>query len=96
MDLTEAHITEALGSLAGLLTTAAFLPQVAKTWRSGRADDFSLPMLLMFVAGVALWLGYGLSLGAPSIIAANGVTLVLASYILRVKLLSRRRAAPGR
>lgn len=83
-------LTEALGLFAGLLTTAAFVPQAAKTWRTGRADDFSLPMLLMFVAGVALWLGYGLALGAPSIITANAVTLVLAGTILRVKLLSRR------
>ena len=90
------NLTEALGTVAGLLTTAAFVPQVVKTWRTGRADDFSLPMLLMFVAGVALWLGYGLSLGAPSIIAANGITLVLASTILWVKLLSRRKASPAR
>ena len=86
-------LTEALGIIAGLLTTAAFVPQAAKTWRTGRADDFSLPMLLMFVAGVALWLGYGLSLGAPSIIVANAVTLVLAATILRIKL--RRTAAPA-
>lgn len=89
------NLTEALGLVAGLLTTAAFVPQVARTWRTGRADDFSLPMLLMFVAGVALWLGYGVSLGAPSIITANAITLVLASYFLWMKLLSRRRAAPA-
>lgn len=86
-------LTEALGSVAGVLTTLAFVPQVAKTWRSGRADDFSLPMLLMFVLGVALWLAYGVLLGAPSIIAANAVTLCLASFILLVKL---RTAAPAR
>ncbi len=88
--------TEALGVVAGLFTTAAFVPQVARTWRSGSAEDFSLPMLLMFVTGVALWLGYGVLLGALSIIAANAVTLVLASYILWVKLVSRRRAFRAR
>ena len=43
-------------------------------------------MLVMFVAGVALWLGYGVLLGSISVIAANSVTLVLAGYILLMKL----------
>lgn len=83
--------TEALGLVAGFFTTAAFVPQVARTWRTGSAADFALPMLLMFVAGVALWLIYGLLIGAASIVAANGITLVLASYILGVKLRLARR-----
>ena len=83
---------EALGAIAGLLTTLAFVPQVLKTHRTGSAADFSLPMLAMFVGGVALWLAYGVWKGAPSVIAANAVTLVLAGYILRVKL---RRAPPA-
>jgi MtN3 and saliva related transmembrane protein len=86
---------EVLGLLAGALTTAAFVPQVLRTHRTRSAEDFSLPMLVLFVAGVALWLGYGLWLGAPSVVAANAVTLVLAGYILRVKLLTRRRVSPA-
>jgi len=88
--------TEALGLVAGFFTTAAFVPQVAKTWRAGSADDFSLPMLLMFVAGVGLWLAYGVVLGSTSIVAANCITFVLASYILVVKLRTRRKASPAR
>lgn len=84
---------EALGMVAGLLTTAAFVPQVIKTYRTRSAEDFALPMLAMFVGGVALWLVYGVWKGAASVIMANAVTLVLAGYILRVKL---RRAAPAR
>ena len=84
---------EALGAIAGLLTTAAFVPQVIKTYRTGSAEDFALPMLAMFVGGVALWLVYGVWKGAASVIMANAVTLVLAGYILRVKL---RRAAPAK
>ena len=79
-------VREWLGLAAGTLTTLAFVPQVQRTRRTGQARDFSLPMLLMFVAGVALWLGYGLLLGSISVIAANVVTLGLAGYILVVKL----------
>ena len=78
--------TEGIGLLAGGLTTVAFVPQVAKTWRTGSAEDFSLPMLLMFVAGVALWLWYGLLSQSLPMVLANAVTLLLASYILMVKV----------
>jgi MtN3 and saliva related transmembrane protein len=44
----------------------------------------------MFSAGVALWLVYGVLIGAWPIILANGVTLVLASTVLWHKLLDRR------
>ncbi|PZW37659.1 MtN3 and saliva related transmembrane protein [Humitalea rosea] len=77
---------EALGLMAGALTTTAFVPQVAKTWRTGSAEDFSLPMLAMFVAGVGLWLVYGVLIEAPSVWLANGITGPLALYLLWVKL----------
>ena len=79
-------LREWVGLAAGLLTTLSFVPQVQRTRRTGQARDFSLPMLVMFVAGVALWLGYGVMLGSASVVLANMVTLVLAGYILVVKL----------
>lgn len=77
---------EMVGLAAGCLTTAAFVPQTAKTWASGSARDFSLPMLVMFVAGVALWLAYGVMKGSLPVALANVATLALASFILAVKL----------
>ena len=77
---------EVVGLVAGGLTTAAFVPQVAKTWATQSARDFSLEMLVLFVAGVGLWLVYGVMIGAVPVILPNVVTLVLAAYILRVKL----------
>ena len=78
--------TESLGLVAGLLTTFAFLPQAVKTWRTRQADDFSLPTLLMLVAGVGMWTVYGLLRGAVSVWTGNGVTMLLATFILIVKL----------
>ena len=78
--------SETLGLVAGALTTTAFVPQVVKTWRTRSAGDFSLPMLLMFVGGIALWLVYGLLSGARPVVYANMITLVLSSFILMVKL----------
>jgi MtN3 and saliva related transmembrane protein len=77
---------ELIGYLAATLTTAAFLPQVAQVWQSKSTKDLSLPTLLSFIAGVLMWLIYGLLLNSSPIIAANAVTLVLNLVILRFKL----------
>lgn len=80
------HYIEWVGSVAGLLTTIAFIPQVIKTWRSGSAEDISLGMFLLFTTGVLLWLIYGLALNAMPIVVANSVTLILALTILTLKI----------
>lgn len=79
-------LSETLGLVAGTLTTVSFVPQVIKTWRTRSAGDFSLNMLLLFVGGVALWLIYGVLADSRPVIYANAITLVLASFILVVKL----------
>lgn len=75
-----------LGLVAGSLTTAAFLPQVIKTWKSRSAKDLSLGMFSLFCLGVALWLIYGFIVQDIPVIAANLVTLMLASTLLFFKL----------
>jgi MtN3 and saliva related transmembrane protein len=75
-----------IGLFAGALTTLAFLPQVVKTWRLGRADDLSLGMLLAFSLGVGLWNVYGLLIHAAPIVVANAITLVLALALVGLKI----------
>jgi MtN3 and saliva related transmembrane protein len=75
-----------LGLVAGSLTTAAFLPQVIKTWKSRSAKDLSLGMFSLFSFGVLLWLVYGFMVGDVPVIAANLITLMLASTLLFFKL----------
>jgi MtN3 and saliva related transmembrane protein len=77
---------QVLGLLAGSLTTAAFLPQVIKTWKSRSAKDLSLGMFSLFCLGVAMWLAYGLVVNDIPVIAANLLTLLLASTLLFFKL----------
>lgn len=75
-----------IGLVAGSFTTIAFLPQVIKTWRSRSAKDLSLGMFSIFCAGVALWLLYGFLVQDIPVIAANVLTLMLASTLLFFKL----------
>jgi MtN3 and saliva related transmembrane protein len=79
-------MTELLGFLAATLTTAAFVPQVIKTWRSRSAGDLSLGMLTVFTTGIVLWLAYGLALGAAPIIIGNVITLVLTGLLIALKI----------
>ncbi|HEX5168804.1 MAG TPA: SemiSWEET transporter [Cyclobacteriaceae bacterium] len=75
-----------LGLIAGACTTIAFLPQVIKTWKSRSAKDLSLSMFTIFSLGVALWLLYGFLVRDIPVIAANLITLMLASTLLVFKL----------
>jgi MtN3 and saliva related transmembrane protein len=75
-----------VGYTAAVLTTAAFLPQVLKSFRSGETKHISLGMYVLFCSGIVLWLIYGLMLHALPIIFANVTTLILAGAILFMKL----------
>ena len=75
-----------LGLLAGGLTTASFVPQVRKIWKTKSAEDVSLLMFVAFCFGVTLWLVYGFIKGEVAIIATNAVTLVLGAAIVWMKL----------
>lgn len=80
------NLNDGVGTLAATLTTVAFVPQVWKVWHTQHTADISLAMYALFAAGVAMWLAYGLLLGAWPIIIANGITLLLASAVLVMKL----------
>jgi MtN3 and saliva related transmembrane protein len=81
-----------LGFAAAACTTSAFVPQVLMVWRQRGAPGISTGMYLMFIVGIALWFVYGLSMHSLPITIANGVTLVLASSVLAMKLYFARRA----
>jgi MtN3 and saliva related transmembrane protein len=85
-----------LGLAAGVLTTAAWLPQIARTWRSRSAEDLSWPYLLVFSSGVALWLLYGVLSNDVPVLAANAVTIVLVGLLLGLKSHTAIRATSGR
>jgi MtN3 and saliva related transmembrane protein len=79
-------MNDLIGYLAASLTTLSFLPQALHTFRTRDVSGISLGMYATFTTGVALWLVYGLLLGAWPLIAANGLTLLLALAILVMKL----------
>ena len=77
---------ELLGSIAAILTTSAFLPQVYKTWKTKDVEGLSLAMYMVFFAGVILWLGYGILIDSLPVIIANAFTGVSGAFIIYCKL----------
>ncbi|WP_374399243.1 SemiSWEET transporter [Niveibacterium sp.] len=77
---------DVLGYLAATLTTVAFVPQAWLTWKTRSAHGVSLGMYSVFVCGIAMWLIYGLLISAWPVVIANIITLLLALFILSMKL----------
>ena len=78
--------TTIIGSIAGILTTLAFVPQVVQVVRTKQTRDISLLMFVIFTCGVLCWLIYGLLVDSLPIILANSVVFVLALIILTYKI----------
>lgn len=79
-----------LGFVAATLTTISFIPQVYKVWKTNDTQSISFSMFLLFWIGVLCWLVYGFLKQDIAITIANGVTLVLAGYILVKKMREMR------
>ena len=78
--------SEIIGLAAATLTTAAFIPQVYKTWKTKSVDELSLTMYLVFFIGIVLWLIYGIYIDSFSIILANTITGFLVLLLIYFKL----------
>ena len=76
-----------VGILAGTLTTGCLIPQIIKTYTTKSANDFSMIYLVTLMAGLLLWIVYGLSLDDVPIIIANivAITFILSIVIIKVK-----------
>ena len=79
-------LIDAAGSAAACLTTISFVPQAWHSFKTRDVSGISLGMYSVFTVGVALWLTYGLLLGAWPIVMDNAITLILAMTILGMKL----------
>lgn len=80
----------ALGLLAASLTTGAWLPQIARTFRTRSSEDISWGYLMAMLLGFGTWLAYGIELGELAIIAANVVSVLLVASLLVLKIRTSR------
>ena len=79
-------VSDMLGYAAATLTTASFVPQAWRTFRTKDVSGISLRMYSVFTLGVAVWLAYGIVLKEVPMMVANSSTLVFALAVLVMKL----------
>lgn len=75
-----------LGLAAAVISTVAFFPQVIKSWQTRETRDISIGSYALIVTGVLLWLMYGFLIDDFPLILANGITFILTSWILVLKI----------
>ena len=75
-----------LGYLAALFTTSSVIPQVVKTYKTKKADELSLPFLLIMLIGLFIWLAYGLLTNEPALIASNSISSCFVGSLVVMKL----------
>ena len=80
------ELSTIVGFIAGLVTTAANLPQVWKTYRSKSAEGLSFRMLLALAIGLGLWITYGIMIKSLPLIATNVIVFLLILSLIAMKL----------
>lgn len=66
-----------LGIVAGILTSVSMLPQLIKVIREKNAGDLSWIMLLVLIAGLSLWVWYGILKNELPIIFSNAFAVLV-------------------
>lgn len=84
----------ALAIIAGLLSTASFVPQVWKAWRERDTAAISKRMYMVTVTAFSLWAFYGFLIGNGPIITFNLLSLALSGSILALKIRNDRNPTP--
>ncbi len=74
------------GFLGGVLTSAGFIPQIIKGFKTKRMHDVAIWQYILQSVGMASWLTYGLLLKDIPIIAANVFSLACALIILGLRV----------
>lgn len=83
-------LPDILGTIAGILTTIAFIPQVLQTWKTRNVEGVDAGMYIIFTSGVAMWIAYGVSILSVPVIFFNSITFSLALMQLLMILRFRR------
>lgn len=81
-----------LGTAGTVLSTLSLMPQVIRTWRTQSAADISAAWLVVALAAMLVWIGYGSLINAPAVVLVNILCFVQCAFILFIKLQTRRAA----
>ena len=88
--MAEGWLANLLGTIAGLLSTSSFVPQVLKAWREGDTRAISKRTYLINTTSFVLWTIFGFLIASPPVIIFNALSLGLSATILALKIRNQR------
>ncbi len=71
-----------VGIVASILAAVSMVPQLLKLIKEKDAENVSVVMLLVLLAGLALWAYYGILIKDPIIIISNSFSVCLNVAVL--------------
>jgi len=75
-----------IGMFATFFTMWSTVPQIKKSLRTKKTDDVSKWLIISLIAGLSLWVAYGVMKGDMIIIYANSIGVSLNVFLLILKL----------
>lgn len=67
----------AVGIVAGILTSGAMIPQLVKVLKEKNVEDLSAIMLIVLIIGLSLWVWYGIMKDELPIILSNSFAVLV-------------------
>jgi MtN3 and saliva related transmembrane protein len=80
------EIAAVAGTIGGIVSVSAFLPQAYRIWRRRSAGDVSLSMYLAIVGASVLWMFYAYVYGATALFITNAIIGVVALLIAGLRI----------
>lgn len=74
--------TEIIGLAAGICTSISILPQLIKLIRKKKSEDLSIFYLVILLAGLGMWVWYGVLRNDLPIIATNSFSFLLNAVVI--------------
>jgi len=79
-------LAESLGFVAGALVTCSIIPQLIRVFKLRSAREISLLFTSLLLAGIIIWLAYGISFGLTPVVLWNAIGAGLVAILLYAKL----------
>ncbi len=75
-------IVQWVGIGAGLLTAFSMLPQLIKVIKEKKAEEISITMVIILIAGLSLWVAYGVLKEDWPLIITNSFSVLVNILLL--------------
>lgn len=75
-----------IGIMAGIFTVISMIPQLVKILKEKKAEQVSVPMIVILLAGLAMWIWYGIVRKDIPLVMTNGFSFLLNSALILFSL----------